>query len=191
MQTCIWPSWCHCHSLSLASVKSRLVLPFWYWLTVLVQEKGPLNVCVCVAWITVLADERLLRVWLSVLCRLRTCVSSRRAAVWASVWKERWTWRMASRFIHTTTSAPFFLMARWTWLVVYRLAMNCSRSQYNQSEQLFNCWCHRYQKCGPSCRRCHPLADNLCNNIHPDFTWSFFLDGTLGFCESVLSILST
>ena len=24
------PSWCHCHSLSLASVKSRLVLPFWY-----------------------------------------------------------------------------------------------------------------------------------------------------------------
>ena len=31
--TCIWPSWRHCHSLSLASVKSRLVLPFWYGLT--------------------------------------------------------------------------------------------------------------------------------------------------------------
>ena len=30
---CIWPSWCHCHSLSLAPVKSRLVLPFWYRLT--------------------------------------------------------------------------------------------------------------------------------------------------------------
>ena len=28
VQTCIRPSWCHCHSLSLASVKSRLVLPF-------------------------------------------------------------------------------------------------------------------------------------------------------------------
>jgi len=28
VQTCIGPSWCHCHSLSLASVKSRLVLPF-------------------------------------------------------------------------------------------------------------------------------------------------------------------
>ena len=26
VQTCMWPSWCHCHSLSLASVKSRLVL---------------------------------------------------------------------------------------------------------------------------------------------------------------------
>ena len=48
VQTCIWPSWCHCHSLSLASAKSRLVLPFWYRLTWVVLEKGPLNVCVCV-----------------------------------------------------------------------------------------------------------------------------------------------
>ena len=48
MQTCTWPSWCHCHSLSLASVKSRLVLPFWYQLTWVVPEKGPLNGCVCV-----------------------------------------------------------------------------------------------------------------------------------------------
>ena len=48
VQTCIWPSWCHCHSLSLASVKSRLVLPFWYRLTRVVPDKGPLNGCVCV-----------------------------------------------------------------------------------------------------------------------------------------------
>ena len=40
VQTCIWPSWCHCHSLSLASVKSRLVLPFWYRLTWVVPDKG-------------------------------------------------------------------------------------------------------------------------------------------------------
>jgi len=40
-------SWCHCHSLTLASVKFRLVLPFWYWLTLVVPEKGPLNGCVC------------------------------------------------------------------------------------------------------------------------------------------------
>ena len=46
MQTCKWPSWYHCHSLSLASVKSRLVLPFCFWLTRVVPEKGPLNVCV-------------------------------------------------------------------------------------------------------------------------------------------------
>ena len=44
VQTCIWPSWCHCHSLSLASVKSRLVLTFWYRLTWVVPEKGLLNV---------------------------------------------------------------------------------------------------------------------------------------------------
>ena len=48
VQTCIWPSWCHCHSLSPASVKSRLVLPFRYQLTWVVPDKGPLNVCVCV-----------------------------------------------------------------------------------------------------------------------------------------------
>jgi len=34
--------------VSLASVKSRLVLPFWYWLTRVVPDKGPLNGCVCV-----------------------------------------------------------------------------------------------------------------------------------------------
>jgi len=45
VQTCIWPSWCYCHSLSLASVKSRLVLPFWYRPTQVVLEKGPLNGC--------------------------------------------------------------------------------------------------------------------------------------------------
>ena len=45
VQTCIQPSWCHCHSLSLASVKSRLVLPFWYRLTRVVLDKGPLNEC--------------------------------------------------------------------------------------------------------------------------------------------------
>ena len=56
VQTCIWPSWCHCHSLSLASVKSRLVLPFWYWLTWVVPENGPLNGCVCVC-VCVMNDD--------------------------------------------------------------------------------------------------------------------------------------
>jgi len=46
VQTCIRPCWCHCHSLSLSSVKSRLVLPFWYRLTRVVPDKGPLNGCV-------------------------------------------------------------------------------------------------------------------------------------------------
>jgi len=38
---------CHSHSLSLASVKSRLVLPFWYRLTRVVPDKGPFSGCVC------------------------------------------------------------------------------------------------------------------------------------------------
>jgi len=42
VQTCIWPSWCHCHSLSLASVKSGLVLAFWYRLQCRVKSPcGP------------------------------------------------------------------------------------------------------------------------------------------------------
>jgi len=48
MQTCMWPSWCYCHSLSLASVKSRLVLLLGYRLTQVLPDKGPLNGCVCV-----------------------------------------------------------------------------------------------------------------------------------------------
>ena len=56
VQTGIWPSGCHCYSLSLASLKSRLVLPFWYRLTHIVLEKGPLNGCVCVC-VCVLASS--------------------------------------------------------------------------------------------------------------------------------------
>ena len=48
LQTCIRPSWFHCHSLSLASVKS------WYRLTRVVPEKGPLNGCVCVCVQTII-----------------------------------------------------------------------------------------------------------------------------------------
>ena len=47
------PADAHCHSLSLASVKSRLVLPFWYRLTRVVLHKGPLNGCVCVCHLPV------------------------------------------------------------------------------------------------------------------------------------------
>ena len=46
VQTCMWSSWCHSHSLSFASVKSRLVLPFWYRPTRVVLEKGLFNGCV-------------------------------------------------------------------------------------------------------------------------------------------------
>ena len=49
VQTCMWPRWYHCHSLSLASVKSRLVFTF----LVLADPGSPgkraiKRVCVCV-----------------------------------------------------------------------------------------------------------------------------------------------
>ena len=47
VQTCISSSWCHCHSLSLASVKSRLVLPFWYRLTRVSRKRAVKRMCVC------------------------------------------------------------------------------------------------------------------------------------------------
>jgi len=57
VQTCIWPSWCHCHSLSLASVKSKLDLPLWYRLTWVVPaylgspgQRAIKWVCVCVCY---------------------------------------------------------------------------------------------------------------------------------------------
>jgi len=52
VQTCIWPSWCHCQSLSLAPIKSRLVLPFWYRLSRVVLDKRPLNGYIYIACVT-------------------------------------------------------------------------------------------------------------------------------------------
>ena len=84
VQTCIWPSWCHCHSLSLASVKSRLVLPFWYRLTWVVPEKGPLNgcVCVCVPTCTGLLNS----VWQSVHVIKRKIINYR-TAIYRSIYR--------------------------------------------------------------------------------------------------------
>jgi len=47
------------HTLSLASVKSRLVLPFWYRLTWVVPEKEPLNGCVCVCGVGICPGEHM------------------------------------------------------------------------------------------------------------------------------------
>ena len=65
VQTCIWPSWCHCHSLSLASVKSRVVF------TILVPAysgspgKGAVEcVCVCSLSETVQRDKEVIHLTL-------------------------------------------------------------------------------------------------------------------------------
>ena len=88
VQTCMQPSWCHCHSLSLASVKSRLVLPFWYRLTRVVPDKGPLNGCMYVHVTTrvITCQRRLLRAY----CYRRSSM------VCLSVCWSRW-WAMQKR----------------------------------------------------------------------------------------------
>jgi len=83
VQTCIWPSGCHCHSLSLASVKSRLVFPFWYRLTWVVSDKGPLNVCVCVCVACLTVAPLLTPISRRISC-LHSCVM---AVSWSS-WRD-------------------------------------------------------------------------------------------------------
>ena len=69
VQTCIWPSGFHCHSLSLASVKSRLVFTFLVPAHPGVLDKGPLNGCVCVYWWTSVYVILHRRIW-------KTCAST-------------------------------------------------------------------------------------------------------------------
>ena len=85
LQTCIWPSWCHCHALSLASVKSRLVLLFWYWLTRVVPEKGPLNGCVRVCVCAVASGAMYANFWTFYSCllgRKTLLLNNRNVSLW-------------------------------------------------------------------------------------------------------------
>ena len=83
VQACICTSWCHCHSLSLASVKSTLDLTFWYWLTQIVPDKGPLNgyvfVCVCSILSNTIAES------FSILSLIHftLCISCDQQGLWA------------------------------------------------------------------------------------------------------------
>ena len=78
LQICIWPSWHHCHLLSLASVKSRLILPFWHRLTWVVPDKGSLNVCVCV--------RACMRACVRARARARTRLYSEHVKIWYEKW---------------------------------------------------------------------------------------------------------
>jgi len=42
---CMWSSWCHCHHIISGCIKSRLIWPFWCWLTQVVLGKRPLYRC--------------------------------------------------------------------------------------------------------------------------------------------------
>ena len=98
VQTCICPSWCHCHSLSLASVKSRLILPSWYQLNpgspgqravkrmcvcvVIIKRTCVLTVCLCInygatvawEWEVVGLTSQLVQVKLWTMQHMNTCI---------------------------------------------------------------------------------------------------------------------
>jgi len=127
MQTCIRPSWCHCHSLSLASVKSRLVLPFWYRITWVVLDKGPLNVRACVR--ACCGSHRVIN-------QLQMCVSRQLILILSDLWRrclacgscwpclgQIWMWWLQKR--NTFTGGKHFWLCSACFDVRQRYRHNC------------------------------------------------------------------
>ena len=126
VQTCIWPSWCHCHSLSLAPIKSRLVLPSWYRLTWVVPDKGPLNgcVCVCVCVCVHLPDRSEFR---STADRIGTTSSRYRR-------RDRRTWRYCDTGLTSRTRPPPYLLPT----TPFAAAQSASEKKIENREYLAN-----------------------------------------------------
>ena len=135
VQACIWPSGFHCRSLSLASVKSRLVLPFWYRHTRVVPDKGPLNGCVCkliskcklLGWLVVLFH----RLWASFTNNIRAVEATQAlschfvcyiACIFTSAYDAR------PVYITRGCSSVFLrLWACWAWTCLLREARVCKQ----------------------------------------------------------------
>ena len=121
---CIRSCWCHCiHKTpsSLASFKSRPVLPFWYRLSQVVQEQRPLNGC---AWswcgVTLMAAGRRLCSWqfedraCSATLPLTTSSSDNRAATTARhVRLPRLHWQVAAVLIAIARIAAADRVSNW------------------------------------------------------------------------------
>jgi len=130
VQTYIWPSWCHCHSLSLASVKSRLVFPFWYRLTRVVPDKVPLNVCVCDCVLTAASLESEYNSWHQLYERNKLKLKSARAwmaAVFENTYFTFFNWHFKTRkmFLHT-----------------FSRTMDGSKTRLQQNHPALNLGCH-------------------------------------------------
>ena len=149
VQTCIWPSWCQCHSLSLAPVKSRLVLPSWYRLTGVVPDKGPLNgcVCVCVYRSTCISQHLRLRTggfcWCKVLLPAWSCWQQPVHSDWEDV-------GVLNSVVHTVSVAKIFFV-HWDDNTVTVRRRPCEQNLWpvcfdGERSQCNTCW--------GSCKKC-------------------------------------
>ena len=115
-----------------SKLKSRLVLPFWYRLTRVVPEKGPLNGCVCVCWhlqsyicSTPLAIHRYL---LSVGCSAANLLAAIAAV-------DRWDRRMDTRLLRRPCSA--YCVSR-----VNNLMIRDVNETQESRVSIFTAWCY-------------------------------------------------
>ena len=136
VQTCMWPSWCLCYSLSLASVKSRLVLPFISAHPGRPGQSASKRVCVCVCVLRV--ELWSLWLWLAAKTAISTaetetkqaqmrCVSySQTAAYWVSffLWMilvcDTFVGSLLTHFVKTVKSEI-------SCLLIWRSNSNCMR----------------------------------------------------------------
>ena len=164
VQTCIWPSCCHCHSLSLASVKSRLVLPFWYRLTWVVPEKGPLNGCVCVyALVLFVISDRQCGSTLEYSCYV-TLLSLH---LHSSFWLPRMLWLRRSRH----------QLVRQFVLCSIICLLFCFCSCYTQSSscfvvRVFMYWCGSPSHLSVWDCLGGPIPEETFTHSHPSWSWT-------------------
>ena len=157
VQTCIWPSGFHCHSLSLASVKSTLVLPFWYRLTRVVPDKGPLSGCVCVYsdkfWLTLTLTTAAADVRYEDVRRVRCPDSPRVGFASATVIQRDINQRRNERVAKTTIShghrslRPHQFPASCSALMKWHTHQRCNRISVSLQPQVRKKWSCFLKRC--------------------------------------------
>jgi len=143
VQTCIWPSWCHCCSLSFASVKSRLVLPFWYRLTWVVPGKGLLDGCVCQASKVLVAGRaECNQTQMDDCCLWRWIWPQAKRYFWLLYhydWKIKGTDTVHITPLRTVTSSPYSKCASWGSKTLFQqnsVFVHCVATSWNDFSTL-------------------------------------------------------
>ena len=168
VQTCIWPSWCHCHSLFLALVKSRLLFSFLAPAQLSSPgQRAVKRVCVCVCvYVHTDIDKYLFNdfnVYVTWLVQWALC--------------QQTSAEHSPRDPTTPQSRQSVNQGCSISLRLHREQIGSSRFWYNSSRFWHNCTNHR---------RTRNFWQKTCltvpfHNLSPDPLWSSFLPGTLYF----------